>query len=161
MQQLPQCWDLQCIVGRIQPIRLETMCNARAWPHNVGRALQIAPILLRYASVITEQTVGICWFKRLTGFKLSATIPNNTQQHAKKKKATGCTYGRDVLHPTMLGVVGQQCCTTLHRALHIVSWYCRLRALEKQAINSLCHSGGLPNISVVSLLGVFCQNSEV
>ena len=31
-----QCWNLQCIVGRIQPIRLpvskETMFNARAWP---------------------------------------------------------------------------------------------------------------------------------
>ena len=31
-----QCWNLQCTVGRIQPIRLpvskETMFNARAWP---------------------------------------------------------------------------------------------------------------------------------
>ena len=55
------------------------MRNARAWPHNVGRAVQTAPILLRYASVITEQTVGICWFKRLTRLTLS----NNSKQHAK------------------------------------------------------------------------------
>ena len=54
------------------------MRNARAWPHNVGRAVQTASILLRYASVITEQTVGICWFKRLTRLTLS----NNSQQHA-------------------------------------------------------------------------------
>ena len=54
------------------------MCNARAWPRNVGRAVQTAPILLRYASVITEQTVGICWFKRLTRLTLS----NNSKQHA-------------------------------------------------------------------------------
>ena len=36
---------------------LETMCNARAWPH-VGRNLQTDPTLLRYASAITEQTKG-------------------------------------------------------------------------------------------------------
>ena len=64
---------------------LETMCNARAWPH-VGRALQTDPTLLRYASAITEQTkVESCWLRSLIGFKLCATTPNNTQQHA-----TGC-----------------------------------------------------------------------
>ena len=84
-----------------------------------------------------------------------------TTRNNMQKQTTGCTYGRDMLHPTMLGVVGLQCCACLHRALHIVSWYCRLRALEKQAMNSLCHSEGLRNISVVSLLGDFCRNFEV
>ena len=49
-------------------------------------------------------------------------LSNNSQQHATtcKNKQQG-TYGRDMLHPTMLGVVGQQCCASLHRVLHIVS----------------------------------------
>ena len=94
------------------------MRNAGAWLHNVGRAVQTAPILLRYASVITEQTVGICWFKCLTRLTLS----NNSQQHATtcRTNQQGVPTGRDMLHPTMLGVVGLQCCVCLHRALHIV-----------------------------------------
>ena len=51
-----QCWDLQCIVGRIQPIRLWKPCVMRmCGPNIVGRAVQTDPKLLRYASVITEQ----------------------------------------------------------------------------------------------------------
>ena len=98
------------------------MRNAGAWPHNVGRAVQTAPILLRYASVITEQTVGICWFKyltRLTSVDVEQQFP--TTRNNMQKQITGCTYGRDMLHPTMLGVVGLQCCACLHRDLHIVS----------------------------------------
>ena len=57
-----QCWDLQCIVGRIQPISL---CKPRVMslrgPNIVGR-------------------VGSCWLKSLTGFKLCATTSNNMQQ---------------------------------------------------------------------------------
>ena len=36
-----QCWDLQCIVGRIQPIRLCKPCvmSVRG-PNSVGRAVQ-------------------------------------------------------------------------------------------------------------------------
>ena len=91
---------------------------------------------------------------------LWATIPNNTEQHAetnnrvylRTRHVTPNNAGS--CWPTMLRLFAQG-------ALHIVSWYCRLRALEKQAINSLCHSGGLPNISVVSLLGDFCRNFEV
>ena len=51
-------------------------------------------------------------FKSLTGFKLSATTPNNMQQDV-----TGYANGRNMQHPTMLGVVGQQCCVRLHGAL--------------------------------------------
>ena len=46
-----QVWDLQCIVGKIQPIS--------RGPNNVGRAVQMDPTLLRYASAITEQKK--CW----------------------------------------------------------------------------------------------------
>ena len=55
-----QCWDLQCIVGRIQPTSLCNPCvmSVRG-PNNVGRALQTDPTLLRYASPITEQKK--CW----------------------------------------------------------------------------------------------------
>ena len=60
-----------------------------------------------------KRNVGSCWPKSLTGFKLCATTGNNIQQHA-----TGCANGRNIC-PTMLGVVGQQCCVRLHEALGI------------------------------------------
>ena len=50
-----QCWDLECIVGRIQPIR---PCGMQVrGPKNVERAVQTDPIstLLHYSSAITEQ----------------------------------------------------------------------------------------------------------
>ena len=51
-----QCWDLQCIVGRIQPISLCKPCVMSVRdPNNVGRAMQTDPTLLRYASAITKQ----------------------------------------------------------------------------------------------------------
>ena len=55
-----QCWDLQCIVGRIQPTSLCKPCvmSVRG-PKNVGRAVQTDPTWLRYASAITEQKK--CW----------------------------------------------------------------------------------------------------
>ena len=58
---------------------LETMCNARAWPH-VGRAVQTDPTLLRYASAITEQTKG--WKLLAQKFDRFQTLRNNSQQHA-------------------------------------------------------------------------------
>ena len=92
-QQLPallrqQCWNLQCIVGRIQPISLCKPCvmSVRG-PKNVGIAMKTDPILLCYASAITEQKS--CWLKSLTGFKLCATKRHNIQQHA-----TGCANER-------------------------------------------------------------------
>ena len=42
---------------------------------NVGIAVQTDPTVLRYPSAITEQQK----FRELTGFKLCATTPNNTQ----------------------------------------------------------------------------------
>ena len=50
-----QCWDLQCIVGRIQLIRLWQPYWRVHGPNNVARAVQTSSTLLRYASSITEQ----------------------------------------------------------------------------------------------------------
>ena len=84
-QQLPtllaqQCWDLQCIVGRIQPISLCKPCvmSVRG-PNNVGRAVQMDLTLLRYASAITEQKK--CWELLAEKFDRFQTLRNNTQQH--------------------------------------------------------------------------------
>ena len=77
-----QCWDLQCIVVRIQPISLCKPCvmSVRG-PNNVGRAVQTDPTLLRYASAITGQNK--CWellAERFDRFQLCATTSNNMQQ---------------------------------------------------------------------------------
>ena len=44
-------------------------------------------------------------------FDVFQTSRNNRQQHE-----TGCVNGRNMLHSTMLGVVGQQCCVPSHGA---------------------------------------------
>ena len=97
-----QCWDLQCIVGRIQPISLCKPCvmSVRG-PNNVGRAVQTDPTLLRYASAIMEQkNVGSCWLKSLTGFKLCATTCNRVckrTQHVTSTNVRSCWP--TMLHP--------------------------------------------------------------
>ena len=50
-----QVWDLQCIVGRIQPIGLCNPCvmSVRG-PYNVEGTVQTDLTLLRYVSAITE-----------------------------------------------------------------------------------------------------------
>ena len=88
-----EVWDLQCIVGRIQPISLCNPCvmSARC-PNNVGRAVQTDPTLLRYATAITEQKK--CWellAEKFDRFQLCATTRNNIQQ-----LATGCANGRNM-----------------------------------------------------------------
>ena len=91
--QSQQCWDLQCIVGKIQPISLCKPCviSVRG-PNNVGRAckrIQHCCATLRQSR--NKTNVGSCWLKSLTGFKLCATTRNNIQQHA-----TGCANGRNM-----------------------------------------------------------------
>ena len=55
-----QCWDLQCIVGRIQPMSLCKACvRSVRGPNNVGRVVQTNPTLLCYVSAITEEKK--CW----------------------------------------------------------------------------------------------------
>ena len=84
-----QCCDLQCIVGRIQPMSLCKPCVMSVGPNNVGRAVQTDPTLLRYASAITEQKK--CWELLAEKFDWFQTLRNNTQQHA-----TGCANGRNM-----------------------------------------------------------------
>ena len=75
-----QCWQLQCIVGRIQPISLCKPCVLRVrCPNNVGKVLQTDPTLLRYASAIREQKK--CWELLAEKFDRFQTLRNNTQQH--------------------------------------------------------------------------------
>ena len=74
-----QCWDLQCIVERIQPIRLCKPCvMCVRGPNNVGRAVQTDPTLLRYTLVITEQKK--CWELLAEKFDQFQTLRNNMQQ---------------------------------------------------------------------------------
>ena len=83
------CSDLQCIVGRIQPISLCKPCvmSVRG-PNNVGRAVQTNTTLLPYTSAIMEQKK--CWELLAEKFDRFQTLRNNTQQHA-----TGCANGRN------------------------------------------------------------------
>ena len=64
-------------------------CNERAWPNNVGRAVQTDPTLLHYASAITEQKK--CWELLAEKFDRFQTLHTNTQQHA-----TGRANGRNM-----------------------------------------------------------------
>ena len=69
-------------------------------PNNVGRALQLDPTLLRYASAITEQKK--CRELLAEKFDRLQTLRNNMQQHA-----TGCPNGRNIVAqqlPTLLDV---------------------------------------------------------
>ena len=71
-------WDLQCIVGRIQPISLCKLCvMSVGGPNNVGRAVQTDPTLLRYASAITEQNK--CWELLAEKFDWFQTLRKNIQ----------------------------------------------------------------------------------
>ena len=73
-----QVWDLQCIVGRIQPISLWNPCVMIVRdPNNVGRVVQTDPTLLRYASAITEQEK--CWELLAEKFDWFQTFRNNMQ----------------------------------------------------------------------------------
>ena len=126
-----QCWDLQCIRGRIQPISLwkPSVMRVRG-PNNVGRAVQTDPTLLRYASVIAEQK------KCLESLAQSLIACESIRfsfalrrwgRFARRKPPQRCrannfaqqlptTCNRMCKQTTMLGVVGQQCCVLLHGA---------------------------------------------
>ena len=85
-----QVQDLQCIVGKKQPISLCNPCvMSVCGPNNVGRAVQTHPTLLCNALAITEQKK--CWEWLAAKFDRFQTLRNNTQQHA-----TGCGNGRNM-----------------------------------------------------------------
>ena len=77
-----ECWDLQCIVGRIQPMSLCKPCvmNVRG-PNNVARAVKrIQHCCTTLWRSRNKRNVASFWLKSLTGFKLCATTRNNMQQ---------------------------------------------------------------------------------
>ena len=86
-----------------------------------------------------KRKVGSCWLRSLIGFKLCATTPNNTQQHA-----TGCEKDANMEHPTMLGIVEQQCCIRLHGLCTLDFFYNKKKMLRK-----------------VTVLGLWCACSAV
>ena len=112
-----QCWDLQCIVGRIQPISLCKPCvmSVRG-PNNVALrlAVQTDPTLLRYASAITEQKK--CRESLAEKFDRLQTLRNKTQQHPTTWNRV-CKRTQHVTSNN--GVVGQQCCVRLHGAQNV------------------------------------------
>ena len=119
MQQLLY-WDLQCILGKIQPIRLWRPCVMRVCgPNNVRIAVQTDPTLLRCASAITGQ-------KLLSQkFDCSQTLRNNSQQHA-----TGCAKRRNNVGkwsccPTMLRPFarGYRKCDVIYSHSHTISCF--------------------------------------
>ena len=64
-------------------------------PNTVGRPMETDPTLFHYASAITEQKKFYeFWLKTLTGFKLCATAPNNTNN--MPRYATGCGSGHNI-----------------------------------------------------------------
>ena len=67
---------------------LLTMRNERAWPNNVGRAVQTNPTLLRDASAITEQKKY--WELLAENFDRFQTLRNNIQ-HMKQGVQTDAT----------------------------------------------------------------------
>ena len=87
-----QCWDLQCIVGRIKPISLCKPCvmSVRG-PNNVGRAVQTDPTLLRYALAITQQKK--CWELLAEKFNRFQTLRENMckrTQHVTSNNVGSC-----------------------------------------------------------------------
>ena len=109
-----QCWDLQWIVGRVQPIRLCRPCLIRVrGPNNVGRAVQTDPPLLRYALAITEQKK--CWELLAQKFDRFHTLCSNPQRHG-----TTCNkVCKHTQHATSknAGSFWQQFCVRLHGVL--------------------------------------------
>ena len=113
-----QRWALQCIVGRIQPIRLCKPCVTRVrGPNNVERAVQTGRIQNCCATLQrswNKRNVGSCWMKSLTGFKLCATTSNNMQQGGQ----TAARYNIQQFWELLANNVAS---VWLHVALHAAS----------------------------------------
>ena len=62
-----------------------------------------------------NRNVGTCSAKSLTGFKLYTTSANKCQ-HCCGSMQMAAKQVTTLLGPTVLGVVGQQCCVRLHGA---------------------------------------------
>ena len=89
-----QCWDLQCIMGRIQHTRLavpkETICNARAWPQHCWKSCANGSKIVATKKILSMRDVQLA-----QKFDRFQTLRNNSLQHAT---------GRGT-YTTLLGVV--------------------------------------------------------
>ena len=108
-----QCWDLQCTMGRVQLLRLwrPWLCNACAWPQQSWESCtnRSSIVALHFRDHRTKM-LGVSLLKSLTNFELCATTPNKMQQGVQMDATCN-------IQCSMLGVVGQQCCVCLYRAL--------------------------------------------
>jgi len=112
MQQLPTMLGPAVHCGKDTTHKtLETMCNARAWPRQTMLE-ELCKRIQHCCSTVqrsrNKRNVGSCWLKRLTGFKLCATTPNNMQQGVQTDAT--CNI--------------QQCCARLYWALHLPFYRC-------------------------------------
>ena len=90
MQQLPTMFGPTVHRGKDTTHKsLLTMRNERAWPNNVGRAVQTNPKLLRDASAITEQKKY--WELLAENFDRFQTLRNNIQHCMKQGVQTDAT----------------------------------------------------------------------
>ena len=80
-------------------------CNARTktFSHCCG-STQTGATLLRHASSVTEQNVGTCCAKRLTGFKIYATSANKCQHYCGSMQMDATYWA-------------QQCCVLLFNSV--------------------------------------------
>ena len=100
------CWDLQSIVGRIQPTRLCKPCVMSVRGRNiVGRAVQTDPTLLRYASAITEQKK--CRELSAEKFERFQTLRNNMQQGVQTNSTCNIQQGWEFLVNNVTSVCTQ------------------------------------------------------
>ena len=72
-----QYWDLQWILGRIQPIRLWRPCVMRVWPQQFWKNLkeELCKRIQHYCATLRRSRDKSCYLKSLTVFKLCATTP--------------------------------------------------------------------------------------
>ena len=71
--------EIMCIWACVAPTMLDEQC----------KRIQHCCATLRRSR--NKRNIGSCWRKRLTGFKIYATTPNNMQQHA-----TGSANGGNI-----------------------------------------------------------------
>ena len=138
---MQQCWDMQFIEGRMQPIRLYCVMLMQG-PYNVGRAVQMDPTLLRITSVISWQNkrnVGSCWLKNLTAVS-NLTLRNNCQQHATTCQLHVTSNNVGSCWPTVLNLFAQalhrkiRFCLSLdsYLALYLSIWACGTKSIKSR-----------------------------
>ena len=101
-----QCWDLQCIVGRMQNMRPCKLCLIRVRGlNNVGKAVQTDPTSLRYASAITDFKGSLIGFKLCVNTPVPATRVRNNMQQGVQMDVTCNIHWPTMLHQFGTGLM--------------------------------------------------------